>query len=538
MPIPGVNGQPSQTAPDFVKETTKKFLFPDWRARLGGWDVGIALMVFLAGFLLFSRHNDFPAHYHPDEPGKVRQVKQGSFNFNHPLLLLQATKLILGPNAAEENQNTIVRAGRTASAIFSAAAAACLVLAAAQLAGPVAAAAAGALLLTSHQLYELAHYMKEDAALAFGICATVLAYVRCARLPGGWAFAMLGASSALAVSGKYVGALVLVFPLALAISQPPGQRLRAGVIAGLGFAAVLIAINFPMLGALKEFSTNLGREVGFVVGGHKGLTRSVPHGVYGAVFRHATNPVLWVLIGLFYAGLIASFLPRLRETLRLRAVEWTVVLLGAFPVVYTLILSFSPKTHHRYFLPVTCLLLLLAALAPFQFRTRWAIPAGAALFLAALGFSISQTLVYDRGFQNDARLRLVEYVTRELPGDAVIVQDKRVGLPVEGDSRFEGSGMEIPQRVDDQFFAADAGTLAEMQRKGIRYVAVSQGDYGRFFLKTHKPRAGETDDFERRKKFYEELFSVGTLIWESPSGQLQYLQPAIKLYRLPEGEAP
>lgn len=521
-----------------MKETTKKILFPDWRARVGRWDVGIALVVLLAGFLIFSRHNDFPAHYHPDEPSKVRQVKQGVFNFNHPLLLLQTTKLILGPNAAEENQNAIVRAGRTASALFAAAAAACLVLAAAHLAGPLAAAAAGVLLLTNHQLYELAHYMKEDAALAFGICATVLAYVRCARLPSGAAFALLGASCALAVSGKYLGALVLVFPLALVITQKPGHRLRAGIFASIGFLAVLVAINFPMLTSLNEFFANLGREMNFAVGGHKGLTRDVPHGVYGAVFRHATNPFLWILIGLFYAGLLAAFFPRLREAARLRTVEWSLVLFAAFPVVYTLILSFSPKTHHRYFLPVTCLLLLLAALAPFQSRVRWAVPVGAVLFVAALGFSIARLLVYDQGFQNDARLRLVEYVTRELPGDAVIVQDKRVGLPAEGDPRFEGSGMKIPQRVDDQFFAADAGSLAGLQAAGIRYVAVSEGDYGRFFLKTHRPRPEEADKFERRKKFYEELFSIGTLIWESPSGQMQYLQPSIKLYRLPDGDLP
>ncbi len=498
----------------------------------------MTLVVFLAGILLFSRHNDFPAHYHPDEPSKVRQVKQGVFNFNHPLLLLQTTKLILGPHAAEENQNTIVRAGRTASALFSAAAAACLVLAAAHLAGPLAAAATGALLLTNHQLYELAHYMKEDAALAFGVCATALAFVWCARSRAGWTFVILGASCALAISGKYVGALVLVFPVALVITQKPGHRLRACGLAGLGFAAVFLAINYPMLGSLKEFSANLGREVNFVVGGHKGMTRSVPHGVYGAVFRHATNPFLWVLIGLFYAGILASFFPRVREACRLRAVEWTIVLLAAFPVAYTLILSFSPKTHHRYFLPVTCLLLLLAGLAPFQSRLRCALPVSAVLFLAALGFSISRTLVYDRGFQNDARQRLVEYVKQELPADTIIVQDKRVGLPVEGDPRFEGSGMEIPQRVANHFFAADAGSLAELREAGIRYVAVAQGDYGRFFLKTHRPRAEGLDDFQRRKKFYEELFSTGTLIWESPSGQMQYLQPSIKLYQLPEGELP
>jgi hypothetical protein len=68
---------------------------------------------------------------------------------------------------------------------------------------------------------------------------------------------------------------------------------------------------------------------------------------------------------------------------------------------------------------------------------------------------------------------------------------------------------------------------------GIRYVAVSDGDYGRFFLKTHKPRPEEAAEFSRRKAFYEEVFSTGKLLWESPGGRLQYLQPSIKLYELP-----
>ncbi|MEX1118566.1 MAG: hypothetical protein WEB60_07200 [Terrimicrobiaceae bacterium] len=123
-------------------------------------------------------------------------------------------------------------------------------------------------------------------------------------------------------------------------------------------------------------------------------------------------------------------------------------------------------------------LVLLAALAPFQSRRWWVLPAGVALFLPALGFSISPSVVYDQGFQIDACQKLLDYV------------------------------------------------------------AVAQGDYGRFFLKTHRPQEEEAETFERRKKFYEELFSVGTLLWESPSGQLQYLQPSIKLYRLPEGEQP
>ncbi|MFZ4682906.1 MAG: hypothetical protein ACOYMS_10405, partial [Terrimicrobiaceae bacterium] len=76
-------------------------------------------------------------------------------------------------------------------------------------------------------------------------------------------------------------------------------------------------------------------------------------------------------------------------------------------------------------------------------------------------------------------------------------------------------------------------TIDELRARGIEYVAVSEGDYGRFFLTTHKPRGGDQDDFERRRTFYERLFAEGRVIWECRAGDLQYLQPAIKLYQLP-----
>ena len=52
------------------------------------------LALFAAAFALFSRNNDYPFFYHPDEYGKAKQIVDGtkSFNFNHPLLLLNAAK--------------------------------------------------------------------------------------------------------------------------------------------------------------------------------------------------------------------------------------------------------------------------------------------------------------------------------------------------------------------------------------------------------------------------------------------------------------
>ncbi len=514
-----------------MNAASNNFWFPDFRSHLGRADFAIALATFLCAFLIFTRGNDFPAHYHPDEPSKVRQVRAEEYNFNHPLLLLQTTKGLLLTTPEPWGQAQIVRAGRTASALFCALAAAFVALIAAHFAGPLAATATGLLVISNQQIFELAHYMKEDPALALGVCAAALAFVRCLACPTAIRWAALGAGCALAISGKYLGALTLMLPVAALFLTGKSWR-NAGWCLGAGLI-VLLAVNLPILGSLGEFSSNLGREMDYAVSGHKGLTRPVPHGVYGAVFREATNPAIWVLLAAFYASLGLAWIPKMTQLLRLTKPPISLVVLSIFPLVYVALLSFSPKTHHRYFLPLTFFFLLLAALAPFRFRVKQALPIGMLFLLAGLGISVSKTLEYDRGFENDARQALITFLANNLPPNAIIAQDKRVGLPVEGQDRFEDSGMTLPQKVVGKLFAADVGSVQELRNMGIRYVAVSDGDYGRFFLKTHKPRPEEAAEFARRKAFYEEVFSTGKLLWESPGGRLQYLQPSIKLYELP-----
>ena len=60
--------------------------------------------------------------------------------------------------------------------------------------------------------------------------------------------------------------------------------------------------------------------------GHKGLTRNVPHGVYVVVFRRATNPVIWILLGVYYARLFTF-------RRRIHPAEW---MLALFPILYVL----------------------------------------------------------------------------------------------------------------------------------------------------------------------------------------------------------
>jgi len=504
------------------------FESPVLRAKLAWRDWLLAGLFFLTGLWLYTRHNDFPCFYHPDEPSKAAQIIKNEYNFNHPLLLLQTTRLISWVRQSPRTRQPVAQDGRTASALFAAGAVACFVLLAAHLRGSMAAGATGLLLLANPQFFELAHYMKEDPALAFGLAVFFVALVRCWLEPSAARFAWLGAGCALAVSGKYIG--VVVLPLALLpVFFQHGPRGRSLAILALTFLGVLLAINHSMLSSLGDFTGNLGREVDFAVHGHKGLTRPVPHGVYGKVFREATNPAIWILLIVYYGGLIVRHR-------KVHPVEWTLAL---FPIAFVLMLSFSPKTHYRYFLPDTLVFCTLAALAVFPLKfpaDRWVsfVQAGRVLALVAAVFLSGRQMVRtDAAFQNDARRVLVDFVGKNIPATATIAQDKRVNLPNRNDPRHADSPYFLEQNVVGKLFAADVGTIEELRARGIEYVAVSEGDYGRFFLKTHKPRESERADYERCHKFYKQLFAEGTLIWECPAGALQYLQPAIKFYHLP-----
>ncbi len=507
---------------------------PTLRPNLAWRDWALAAVFFFIGLWLYTRHNDFPSFYHPDEPSKARQVIEGEFNFNHPLLLLQTSRFIAWASHAAMTPQPITEGGRLASAFFSAAAIVCLMLLAAHLRGTLAAAAVGLILLANQDIYELAHYMKEDPALAFGMMATFLAAVRCWLKPNAARFALLGAAMALAVSGKYIGALVL--PVALVpLLGTPNPRLRSTWFMLGGFIVILLAINYPMLAAAGEATGNVEREVGMAVHGHKGLTRSVPHGVYGAVFRNATNVPIWILLGFYYAALLVQWR-------RISRIEWTVAL---FPIAYVILLSFSPKTHFRYFLPDTMLFCALAALAPFSLvfprenPLRIAAASVLGLLLAiGVGMSFAKVLRYDRAFQDDVRRELVTYIKEHIPATETIVQDKRVNLASRKDPRQADSPYFLEQPLLGKLFAADVGTIAELQARGIHYVAVSDGDYGRFFLKTHSAQEDEKAEYDRRKEFYKQLFKQGKLIWERKPGPLIYIQPAIKLYELPAAPTP
>ena len=516
--------------------------------------------LFAGCFALNTRHHRFPYYYHPDEPGKVEQLLDRDWNLHHPLLLLQATRVAVIVSGTPQSEQALVEVGRRVSAAFIAASVAVLSLLAFQWRGWGAALATGALLAWHHQLYELSHYLKEDSALLFGMALTFLAawlYGERASLPRA---AFLGAACALALSAKYLGAVSLLVALPIlwqrsfragaaaaapAVSPDAKNLPRAGRdFLAFAFVLLLVAgmVNWPLFARLAKFRESVARETQFVVQGPAGSTQNVPHSESWSAFLDNSTPVIWLLLLVF-----------LTVTWRRRAtLSFAEKLVSAFPFLFAIVLSFSPKSNDRYFLPATAIFSLLSVIGAADLAetlarrvSRRLVFAVAAIALVAAQFpswsrSRGGWLAYDRAFQRDDTAELIDRLKNEVPPDAVIAKDNRVALPDPQRKKHAARLGIIPQTVvtprwrgKRSNFAADLGPLEKMRASGITHVAVSEMDYGKFFRGNLRPQNEGDSDFARRRAFYDELFREGELLFEWEKGLVLYLHPGIRVYRLP-----
>jgi hypothetical protein len=491
------------------------------KARLLLW----AVALFAVCYLLNTRHNRFPWYYHPDEPGKVEQVMEGKRNLHHPLLLLGTTKVLVNATGADANEQAIVEIGRNLSAAFIAGAIVALSLLAFAWRSWPAAFLTGALLATHHQLYELSHYFKEDSALLFGISITLLATWLYDERPTATRAAFLGVACALATSGKYIGAMTLVLALPMLVIRKAQRPGVAWATFAAGLLLAIVAVNFPLFGEMQTFRDSFSREMKLVTEGQADSTQSVPHSEYWTIFRDNTTPIIW-------GALLLFLISRWRERQHLRAAEWLII---ALPFVYTIALSFSPKTNDRYFLPATATFTLLAGLAITVPPRKWAIPA-AVLLLAGQFPSWSKSrpgwLEYERAFQRDDTAEMIDFLRKEVPANAVILKDNRIALPDPERKKHAARLGVIPQKVIAERYAADFAKFDDLNAKGVTHVIVSEQDYGRYFRKSLKPQKGAELKFAESRNFYERLRTEAELLWERKRGTVIYLHPGIEIYRL------
>jgi hypothetical protein len=515
-------------------------------AALGGLLLAAS---FSAAFALYTRHAGMPFYYHSDEPSKVEQVTgERPLNFKHPLLLMNATRALAHATGADRERQAAVRAGRTVSAAFAAGAVAALTALAWLEGGLLAAACVAPVVLLSHGLFTFAHFMKEDTALAFGLCAVLLAASAYARRPRAGTAAALGAACALAISAKYIGAVALAGALPLLFARARGTGGRGAgagghTTAGAGrartlgaFACALLAmlalVNVSALLDPAAFRAGLGYETDHVATGggrpFAGLaSRSYLHGL----LAQTTWPVR-VLAPAYLLYALASW-PR--RSFGERA-------LALFPLLYLALMQASPIKAIRYLLPAVVVIHALAGLAVAALAARLG-GAGAArraalaalLLVPVLGSEGRALALHLREFADESRSALYRFVRDEIPAESVVLQDRYAGLPDPSEGYSTPQQPFLPQLVLTRHYAVDLGTLDEVRARGVEYVAVCERIYERFAADDRRfDSAATRERFERRRAGYAELFAKGTLVFEAGASRIAGapVNPVVRVYRI------
>lgn len=493
----------------------------------------LALVVFFAGLGLFSRNNTFPFYYHPDEPGKVAQLINRKRNFHHPMLMLTTCDLVrrvvLHGDAAKDPQ-AVVELGRWVTAAFAAATAALLALLAMHAHGLWVGAGVGALCVLNPLLFELAHYFKEDPFFGAGVAATALAVHFYSREQSRRTMACMGAAAGLAAAGKYVGAaFVPAVMVVAACIGGPGRWKRAGWVFGSALLAWLV-VDWWVFKSPELMTQSLDEEMAKAYEGEQGIMRQVPHNYYLVVQNRWGGPWVPALAVLWVA--FAVWRPR-----RIPAAEW--LLAGAALVLYA-VLSFTPKTSPRYFLPIATTLCYLAPAG----LAHWLSLAGkqrsfafVAILLVATAGALQSRILWQTyaAFRDDDRLELIAAV-KALPPSAKLAQDDATNLP-EPDRRWEHKGREpLPQFILGAKRACDLGSIAKLRANGFTHVALCNRTFERFLgggrVVTDPTGAGA------RRDFYETALKEGLILQTWKQGLVTYMQPGLVLIDITKIETP
>jgi hypothetical protein len=507
----------------------------------------LAVLLARGALWLYIRHNDFPMSYHPDEPSKVSQLMGAAqWNYNHPLLMLEAASLAIDYFQVPDDPRQIAITGRWTSAALASIGVFSLALAGYLAYGTAGLLVGGLTMMLCPYLLVYAHYLKEDASLVAGVMVAILGARLVISAPDEFtqflATVVLGIGAGAAASGKYVGAGTVVpclFTLLIARvphwwSIPTRLIIFACVAVGtVVFINQRAFVDWASLTLLPQAELRMGLEIEHGQTGHNNLALPTPNLWCLRVSMTELMPHLWVLAGLGALWIIV----------RRQIGRWGFTV-GAFLVTFVIELSYNTICFHRYALPITiCMYFAASQLAAYfvsdlQKRFVWGHVVLGVCVAAIVVLQGRWCLSINEQFRDDSRQRLREWMATSLPPDARIVADSYADLLTAGDPwRFPDSPRP-PQPVHvgsgGVGFASGMGlSPAELASSGYQYVVAASCSYQRFFEPVYGTY-GAQDWLDQNRRFYEELFQHGELVWSSkPSPDSHaYVNMEIRVYRI------
>ncbi len=504
--------------------------------------VSVAFVIAAVALLMYTRNNDFPTNYHPDEDSKAVQIldANGYRNFNHPLLLLEAAERVAGwMNFAPDARSTVI-AGRWTSAMLSAGAVFCVALAGYVLYGWPGLLVMGLGMALCPPLSAYARFFKEDAALAAGILMTLAASawtIRSRSWPArSTAIALLGIACGLSCSAKYVG-LAVVVPGLVAVLIAPGwrwwslpTRLLPFVLIGLVTVAWVNyrAFDDPWTFTLSEPAVaGMDRETEHGMTEHSGISLDTPNTFCLGI----ADAELMLHLRILGAAALVYMLARHGLS------RWGITL-AVFFLTFAVTLAYDAIPFGRYALPLTvlgyvlCVSAIAAAVQTIP-RARWRRLTLAAVVLLIVMMQGWRCAQINGQSEFDSRQQLRQWAAANLPRDAAVISDRYAMLDGPGDPWRFPSQKPLTFRVVSPFSAWDDGSLRSLQQQGFQYLVVCEMTYGRYLTDIHG------DDrrarwVEQHKAQYKTLFASYTPIWQYVPDPVthSYLSPEIRVYRI------
>jgi hypothetical protein len=499
-------------------------------------NVFLFLLLALAWIVSFSlgvKNNDSPFYYHFDEPGKVRQIITDERNYRHPTLLIELSYLVTKLTSARDPQE-IVQAGRTASAILMASGILCLLTVLIIRYGPFSLLVGIPILIFYDRVIIHSHFFKEDSAMVFGMGGFFLALSIFLSWPNQKKWMILGIGSALAISGKYYGAVLLIIPIIIVLDDIFKNWLNKRSLAPnnfalflTGFLFIFLLINLRSVLNPVEFIKGLRYEIVHSATGHYGVSRLPFDGFYWRIILDD--------ISIPIAGLSLVFVFQWLFSKEKKPIDSWLVFMSI--LLYFSIELARIKTG-RYFLPFSLMVHYMAALglcsiihnSKYSKSIRYTI--GIIVIVTISFINLSRSYERINQFKNDSRKQLSAFVLKELPASSIIAQDRFCALP---DPDFYASYGSQFSLIKDPLSSWDIRTintfpdqicsLSEMQKEGITHIAVS--------MRLIDRQGGQQRP--EKRKFYEQLFKHGDLIWEyRPSGRSTHAQfdPPLRLYSI------
>lgn len=485
--------------------------------------VGLVLLVALC-YYVFNENIDYTVGHHSESSKKALFVLQGKQDFFHPILMLR-TVGVASWLKGDSDPEQVLFTGRRVAALFGVGFVIAAFLLARSFLSPLTSLACAAAVAAAPLTVVHAHYFKEDIWLVPFTTLGVAALTAMVRKASPARSVVFGVAAGLAMSSKYIGALLL--PLAYAVPWFAAQDIdtalfrRATGRAALAALAVFCMINLPLFSEFGTFAHGLSNELLHTIEGHHAKVLPFEY-LWTFHLQKSLWPGMtpWLLIpglaGLAWIILDWKRQPTTVRTLAMAAAGYYLLIettpMKPFPDFMRYVLPLVP------FLAVAAGMLLERLLAAAPWGLQRAAPFVIICLLSTPAYALSSR--YNQALALDTR-DVAGRILDQLAGPIVIERYTRDCLRVECVSLTEEK---LGQTLVD-FLEPD-----KVNGRPYRYAAISSFQYERIILSSslwvHYPR------HEKWAAYYKSLLSRPRLQISGVLPPLGFIDPTIQIIDL------